>query len=126
METTVHEKAYRGSEVVEALEKTPFYIAGCGAVGSNMIENLSRQGAKTLCAIDFDRVDGHNVGTQTFGRRDAGQVDILSHTLLITGCLAVLPDFRGAIVHALFAVSQYRLVSAEAAVTVPERMAQRF
>ena len=74
METTVHEKAYRGTEVLEALEKTPFYIAGCGAVGSNMIENLTRQGAKTVCAIDFDRVDGHNVGTQTFGRRDAGQL----------------------------------------------------
>jgi hypothetical protein len=74
MEPTVHEKAYRGTALVETLEETPFYIAGCGAVGSNMIENLSRQGAKTIIAIDYDRVDGHNVGTQTFGRRDTGQL----------------------------------------------------
>lgn len=74
MESTVHEKAYRGPELLKSLEETPFYFAGCGAVGSNMLDNLVRQGAKNLHVIDFDRVDGHNVGTQTYSRRDQGQL----------------------------------------------------
>lgn len=74
MEPTVHEKAYRGPLLLERLEKTPFFIAGCGAVGSNILDNLARQGAKSLSVIDFDRVDGHNVGTQTFGRQHQGQL----------------------------------------------------
>jgi molybdopterin-synthase adenylyltransferase len=74
MEPTVHEKAYRGIALVDTLEGTPFYIAGCGAVGSNMLDNLIRQGAKNASVIDYDRVDGHNVGTQTYGRKDQGQL----------------------------------------------------
>jgi molybdopterin-synthase adenylyltransferase len=74
MEPTVHEEAYRGSDLLEALQGQHLYIAGCGAVGSNMLDNLVRQGAREVSVIDYDRVDGHNVGTQTFGRKDQGQL----------------------------------------------------
>jgi hypothetical protein len=42
------------------------------AVGSNLADNLVRQGLTNLRAIDHDRVEEHNVSTQLYGESDVG------------------------------------------------------
>ena len=42
-------------------------MCGAGAVGSNLVDNLARQGAENLCVVDRDRVEEHNVSTQVWG-----------------------------------------------------------
>jgi molybdopterin-synthase adenylyltransferase len=47
-------------------------ICGVGAVGSNLADNLARQGSASLRLIDHDRVEAHNISTQIFGEADVG------------------------------------------------------
>jgi len=67
-----HERIYRGAEALAKLAGTRIVVCGAGAVGSNLVETLARQGAQRLCAIDFDRVEEHNVGTQVWTLEDVG------------------------------------------------------
>jgi molybdopterin/thiamine biosynthesis adenylyltransferase len=54
-------------------------VCGAGAVGSNLVHHLVRQGVRQVTVIDFDRVEAHNVGTQTYAESDVGafKVDVL-------------------------------------------------
>jgi molybdopterin/thiamine biosynthesis adenylyltransferase len=58
-------------------------ICGAGALGSNLTENLARQGFSRLRVIDRDRVEEHNVSTQIYGASDVGawKVDVLRNRL---------------------------------------------
>src|SRR3954471_6052347 len=47
-------------------------ICGAGALGSNLADNLARQGVARIAAIDHDRVEEHNVGTQLYGENEVG------------------------------------------------------
>ena len=47
-------------------------VCGCGAVGSNLVDSLARQGAENLRVIDKDRVEEHNVNTQVWTLDDVG------------------------------------------------------
>jgi molybdopterin/thiamine biosynthesis adenylyltransferase len=67
-----HEAIYRGEGLVERLAGTPIVLCGVGAVGSLLADQLARQGARRLRAIDRDRVEEHNVGTQLFGENEVG------------------------------------------------------
>jgi molybdopterin/thiamine biosynthesis adenylyltransferase len=67
-----HEQIYRGSELLERLAKLRITICGVGAVGSNLADNLVRQGIAHLRAIDHDRVEEHNVSTQAYAEADVG------------------------------------------------------
>src|SRR3954452_9461762 len=67
----VHEELYRGGGLVK-LRDLPVVICGAGAVGSNLADNLARQGFARLRAIDRDRVEEHNVGTQLYGESEVG------------------------------------------------------
>jgi molybdopterin/thiamine biosynthesis adenylyltransferase len=51
-------------------------LCGAGAIGSNLLENMARQGFKKFTVIDFDRVDDHNRHTQIYDRRDVGQLKV--------------------------------------------------
>lgn len=51
-------------------------VCGCGAIGSNLIENLARQGFSRIRAIDMDRVETHNINTQTFTDKDVGALKV--------------------------------------------------
>lgn len=73
MRTFVHEEAYRTKELMNKIEKTPLLFCGCGAIGSNMINEAARTGFKNISVIDMDRVEDHNRSTQIWGRRDVGQ-----------------------------------------------------
>jgi len=68
-----HEMLYRGSETIAKLSQLRIAICGVGALGSNLADTLARQGAAHLRLIDFDRVEEHNIGTQTYALSDIGQ-----------------------------------------------------
>jgi len=74
METLIHEKVYRGEKLLKKMSEQPFVICGVGAIGSNLVENMVRQGFKNFTVIDFDRVDDHNRHTQVWHKRDIGQL----------------------------------------------------
>lgn len=71
-DTFHHEALYRGQEALDKLAALRVTLCGAGAVGSNLAHNLVRQGLKHLTVIDFDRVEAHNVGTQSYGLGDVG------------------------------------------------------
>jgi molybdopterin/thiamine biosynthesis adenylyltransferase len=67
-----HETIYRGPELLDKLSKLRTTLCGVGAIGSNLADNLVRQGVARLRAIDKDRVEEHNVSTQTYAEADIG------------------------------------------------------
>lgn len=75
----LHESLFRGREAIEKLAASRIVVCGAGALGSNLVENLVRQGAQLVRVIDHDRVEEHNVGTQVYGLSDVGalKVDVL-------------------------------------------------
>jgi molybdopterin/thiamine biosynthesis adenylyltransferase len=78
-----HEILYRGGELLAKLSAFQVTICGVGAVGSNLADNLARQGMAKLRAIDHDRVEEHNVSTQLYGENEIGvwKVDALRNRL---------------------------------------------
>jgi molybdopterin/thiamine biosynthesis adenylyltransferase len=67
-----HESIYRGPELLAKLASLRVALCGVGAVGSNLADNLARQGVTHIRAIDEDRVEEHNVSTQAYGEADVG------------------------------------------------------
>lgn len=78
-----HEAIYRGADAVARLAGQRLTICGAGALGSNLADNLARQGFRTLSVIDRDRIEEHNVGTQLYGESDIGawKVEVLKQRL---------------------------------------------
>jgi molybdopterin-synthase adenylyltransferase len=76
MNTLVHEEKYRGDKLLKKIADCDLTFCGVGAIGSNLMDNMVRQGFKKITAIDFDRVDDHNRNTQLWGRRDIGQLKV--------------------------------------------------
>ncbi len=72
MSITKHEALYRGAEAMEKLELARIVVCGIGALGSPLVDNLARHGAKNLLVIDKDRVEEHNIGTQVYERGEIG------------------------------------------------------
>jgi molybdopterin/thiamine biosynthesis adenylyltransferase len=71
-----HEQLYRGEELVAKLGALRVVLCGAGAVGSNLADNLVRQGLSRLRAIDRDRVEEHNVSTQLYGEAEVGSFKV--------------------------------------------------
>ena len=71
-----HEGLYRGDNALEKLSQIHLMVCGAGAVGSNLVNNLVRQGIRKITVIDFDRVEAHNVGTQTYTESDVGMFKV--------------------------------------------------
>ena len=78
-----HELIYRGQDVAARLSGARLAICGAGALGSNLIDNLARQGFGHIRVIDCDRVEEHNIGTQVYGEGDIGgwKVEILRNRM---------------------------------------------
>jgi molybdopterin-synthase adenylyltransferase len=74
MDLFVHEEEYRGKKLLEKFHAQKIVLCGAGAIGSNMAENLVRQGFSDLSVIDFDRVENHNRHTQVWDSRSIGQL----------------------------------------------------
>jgi len=71
-----HEIAYRGEGLIDRLKGVRIVVCGAGALGSNLVETLIRQGVSDICVIDMDRVDEHNVNTQVYGDNDVGALKV--------------------------------------------------
>jgi len=76
MNILIHEEKYRGLPLLKKMAEQDFTICGVGAIGSNLVENMTRQGFKKFTVIDMDRVEDHNRPTQAYGRRDVGQLKV--------------------------------------------------
>jgi molybdopterin/thiamine biosynthesis adenylyltransferase len=78
-----HEQLYRGVDIAAKLAAVRITLCGAGALGSNLADTLARQGFARLRVIDRDRVEEHNVSTQTYGESDVGawKVDVLRNQL---------------------------------------------
>lgn len=70
--TFVHEEAYRGKNLLKTLASKHILVCGAGALGSNLVDTLCRQGFSTISVIDMDRVEEHNINTQAFDLSDVG------------------------------------------------------
>lgn len=46
----------------EELEKARIIVAGCGALGNEVLKNLALMGVGNLVIVDFDNVEPHNLG----------------------------------------------------------------
>jgi molybdopterin/thiamine biosynthesis adenylyltransferase len=67
-----HEALYRGADALHKLGQARLTVCGAGAVGSNLVNNLVRQGMRHITVIDSDRVEAHNIGTQLYAQGDVG------------------------------------------------------
>lgn len=67
-----HEVIYRGKEEIEKLAKARLIVCGAGALGSNLVAHLCRQGFKNITVLDRDRVEEQNIGTQVYAIDDIG------------------------------------------------------
>lgn len=78
-----HEAIYRGADELAKLASQRLTLCGAGALGSNLADNLARQGFRDLRVIDRDRIEEHNVGTQLYGESDVGawKVEVLKQRL---------------------------------------------
>jgi molybdopterin/thiamine biosynthesis adenylyltransferase len=78
-----HELLYRGQQVIDKLAALKITLCGAGALGSNLADNLVRQGARSLRVIDHDRIEEHNVSTQLYGESEVGgwKVEVLRNRL---------------------------------------------
>jgi len=72
--TLVHEEVYRGKKLLDKMAVQHLIVCGCGAVGSNLIDNAVRQGFKKITVIDFDRIEDHNRHTQVWDKRLVGSL----------------------------------------------------
>lgn len=80
MEYLNHERGYRGEGALAGLSDARITVCGAGAVGSHVVDMLTRMGAGALTVIDFDKVDASNMGTQIYDHADIGsrKVEALS------------------------------------------------
>jgi len=78
-----HEKAYRGIGFIEKINQYFITVCGVGALGSNLIDNLTRTGFINIRAIDKDRVEASNLTTQVYADADVGalKVDALKNKI---------------------------------------------
>jgi molybdopterin/thiamine biosynthesis adenylyltransferase len=78
-----HEAIYRGADAIARLAAVRLTLCGAGALGSQLADNLARQGFQHLRVIDRDRVEMHNVSTQLYGESEIGawKVEVLRQRL---------------------------------------------
>jgi len=72
MSFMLHEKTYRGAELLRRLAGCRISVCGAGALGANLVEQLARCGAAGITSIDRDRLEEQNLATQPYGRSELG------------------------------------------------------
>jgi len=74
MDFTTHEEKYRSKDLIEEIKRRHIIVCGCGAIGSNLVDNLIRQGFGNITVIDNDRIEDHNRGTQIWNSQEVGSL----------------------------------------------------
>jgi molybdopterin/thiamine biosynthesis adenylyltransferase len=89
-----HESLYRGPELLTKLSALRVALCGAGAIGSNLADNLARQGVSNLRVIEHDRVEEHNISTQLYRESDIGvwKVEALCNRLFRTTGIEIEPS----------------------------------
>ncbi len=84
--TFLHEIEYRGEIAMGKLAQARVVLCGVGAIGSNLVDSLARQGLRCLKIIDADKVEQHNIGNQIYDLTDVGggKVEIMRNRLFET------------------------------------------
>jgi molybdopterin/thiamine biosynthesis adenylyltransferase len=72
-EYLAHEIEYRNAAVLQKRSSVDIRVLGAGALGSWLVDWLSRQGYHCLTVVDFDKVERGNLGTQNFDSGDIGK-----------------------------------------------------
>ena len=72
MNPFLHESLMRGEDALKKIAEVHITVCGLGAIGSNLTEKLTRQGFRNFCIIDFDRIEEHNIGTQSYHLDEVG------------------------------------------------------
>ena len=70
--------------IQERIASARFLVAGCGALGNEVLKNLALMGAEHLTVVDFDRVEPGNLSRSIlFAREDVGErkVDVAARKL---------------------------------------------
>lgn len=78
-----HEEIYRGKDFFNKIKNTHITICGVGALGSNLLDNLARQGYTKFRVIDMDRVEEHNIGSQIYNKSHVGSLKVQAAKNLI-------------------------------------------
>lgn len=73
MQKNEHEVNYRTDAIFKKMQNANIFVCGAGALGSNLINNLVRQGFKNISVIDMDRVESSNIATQIYTVKNVGQ-----------------------------------------------------
>jgi len=73
-----HESKYRGENAFKKMEDFKICVCGAGALGSNLVNILVRQGFKSIAVIDMDRVEKHNLATQIYASKHIGALKTTS------------------------------------------------
>lgn len=73
MEFLTHEKLFRTEEIMKLRSETNVLVLGLGALGSNLVPLLVRNGFLKITGLDFDRIDRHNPANQYFTLTDVGR-----------------------------------------------------
>jgi len=60
--------------------KDPIHIIGCGAIGSNIAEELVRAGVEKLTLWDFDVVEEHNLANQLYTTKHINMLKTIALT----------------------------------------------
>lgn len=68
-----HESLYRTEEKIEKRQNSKIAILGLGAIGSNLVPLLVKNGFSSIYGIDYDRIDNHNPGNQFYTLLDVGR-----------------------------------------------------
>ena len=68
-----HESLFRTKEVMALRAESKILVLGLGALGSNLIPVLVRNGFMNITGIDNDRVDRHNPANQYYTNLDVGR-----------------------------------------------------
>ena len=85
----VHERLYRGEALLKTIKDIPIVVCGCGAVGSNLIVNLFRQGFERVSVIDKDRIEAHNLNNQIWDLSHVGNMKAQMMKAIIANSLRI-------------------------------------
>lgn len=60
------------------------HIIGCGSIGSNVAEQLTRYGVEDIILYDYDIVESHNIANQLYTEEDIGKSKTEALTNILT------------------------------------------
>lgn len=85
----LHENIYRGKSVKDLFGAKHLTVCGAGAIGSNLVDNLARQGFSRLRVIDKDRIELHNINNQCYARKDVGALKVAALKTIVFNAVGV-------------------------------------